>query len=115
VQLRIVACPDAQKLIAEVQQEYVRRYGGRMYVVPSARGRGLSREVLAELERSAVAAGRRRMVLETGTRQPEAIDLYATSGYTEITTFGEHRCSSYSRCFGKILVRGRPEVDPGDG
>jgi len=168
VQLRIVAFdhPDAQKLIAEVQQEYVRRYGGpddtpvdpdefapplgtfvvsyldgdaigcggwrahdgdepdfadgdaeikRMYVVPSARGRGLSREVLAELERSAVAAGRRRMVLETGTRQPEAIDLYATSGYTEITTFGEHRCSSYSRCFGKILVRGRPEVDPGDG
>lgn len=156
VQLRTVVLdhPDAQTLIAEVQQEYVRRYGGpddtpidprefapplgtfvvgyldgdaigcggwrahdgdepdfadgdaeikRMYVVPWTRGRGLSRAVLAELELRAVAAGRRRLVLETGTRQPEAICLYSTSGYTEIAKFGEHRCSPRSRCFGKIL------------
>ena len=35
----------------------------RMYVVPVHRGRGMARTVLAELERAAVAAGRRRMVL----------------------------------------------------
>jgi ribosomal protein S18 acetylase RimI-like enzyme len=47
-----------------------------MFVVAAHRGRGHARAVLAELERSAAAAGRRRTVLETGTRQPEAIALY---------------------------------------
>jgi GNAT superfamily N-acetyltransferase len=75
----------------------------RMYVVPAARGRGLSRVLLAELERRAVAAGRRRLVLETGTRQPEAIGLYASSGYAEIPRFGMYRCDPRSRCFGKLL------------
>ena len=50
------------------------------------RGRGHARAVLAELERSAAAAGRRRTVLETGTRQPEAIALYTSSGYVPMTT-----------------------------
>lgn len=145
--------PDAQRLIAEVQQEYVRRYGGeddtpidasefaaprgtfvvgyrnevavacggwrcreadpefatgdaeikRMYVVAAQRGRGLSRVLLAELERRAVAARRRRLVLETGNRQPEAIGLYLSSGYTEIPRFGLYRCEPGCRCFAKLL------------
>jgi GNAT superfamily N-acetyltransferase len=43
----------------------------RMFVVAAQRDRGHARAVLAELERSAAAAGRRRAVLETGTRKPE--------------------------------------------
>lgn len=85
----------------------------RMYVVPEARGRGLARQVLAELERSAVAAGRRRLVLETGTRQPEAIALYLSSGYTEIPRFGVHRCAPGSRCFGKLLLPTEDADDAG--
>ncbi|PZS32717.1 MAG: GNAT family N-acetyltransferase [Pseudonocardiales bacterium] len=76
----------------------------RMYVVPAARGRGLSRVVLAELERRAVAAGRRRLVLETGIRLPEAIGLYVSSGYSEIPRFGVYRDNPSSRCFGKLLA-----------
>jgi GNAT superfamily N-acetyltransferase len=75
----------------------------RMYVVPAARGRGLSRVLLAELERRAVAAGQRRLVLETGIHQPEAIGLYTSSGYTEISPFGRYRRSPLCRCFGKLL------------
>ncbi len=75
----------------------------RMYVVPVARGRGLSRILLVELERRAVAAGRRRLVLETGTRQPEAIGLYTSSGYAEIPRFGLYQSDPRSRCFGKLL------------
>jgi GNAT superfamily N-acetyltransferase len=75
----------------------------RMYVAPAARGRGLARAVLAELERSAAAAGRTRMVLETGTEQPEAIGLYTSAGYAPIEKFGLYRCAAESRCYGKYL------------
>ena len=75
----------------------------RMFVVPEHRGRGHARAVLAELERTAVAAGHRRTVLETGTRQPEAIALYVASGYTPIAPFGTYRDSPNCRCFAKIV------------
>ncbi|GHF63540.1 GNAT superfamily N-acetyltransferase [Amycolatopsis bartoniae] len=75
----------------------------RMYVVESARGNGFARTVLAELERTAAAAGHRRMVLETGLKQPEAIALYRSSGYVEIPKFGYYRDHETSRCFAKEL------------
>lgn len=77
----------------------------RMFVVPGQRGRGFARAVLAELERSAAAAGRRRVVLETGTRQPEAIALYTSAGYVPIASFGVYRHSPNCRCFAKIVRR----------
>ena len=75
----------------------------RMFVVAGHRGRGHARAVLAELERSAAAAGRRRTVLETGTRQPEAIALYTSAGYAPMATFGVYRSSPNCRCFAKAL------------
>lgn len=76
----------------------------RMYVVPEARGRGLSRTVLAALEEDARAAGRTRMVLETGTAQPEAIALYVSSGYEPCSKFGFYRNDPLSRCYAKPLA-----------
>ena len=76
----------------------------RMYVVPEARGRGLSRLMLAALEDDARASGRTRMVLETGVKQPEAIALYASSGYAPCTKFGHYRFDELSRCYAKPLV-----------
>ncbi|MCD7441535.1 GNAT family N-acetyltransferase [Streptomyces lincolnensis] len=75
----------------------------RMYVVDAARGRGLARRILAALEEDARAAGRRRMVLETGDRQPEAIALYTSSGYEPCAKFGYYRHYESSRCFAKPL------------
>lgn len=75
----------------------------RMYVRPQWRGRGLSRVVLADLERRARDLGVRRIVLETGERQPEAIQLYETSGYARIDGYGHYACSSLSVSFGKDL------------
>ncbi|MFG3266026.1 MULTISPECIES: GNAT family N-acetyltransferase [Streptomyces] len=75
----------------------------RMFVVKQARGRGLARRMLAELETDARAAGRLRMVLETGTEQPEAIALYTSSGYEPCTKFGYYRFHDDSRCFAKRL------------
>ncbi|HEY5248508.1 MAG TPA: GNAT family N-acetyltransferase [Dermatophilaceae bacterium] len=56
----------------------------RMYVTPSAQRHGLSRLVLAELEASARAAGIDWLVLETGQPQTSGIELYRSSGYTEV-------------------------------
>ena len=75
----------------------------RMYVVPQARGRGFARRMLAALEAGAAAAGRTRMVLETGQMQPEAIALYASCGYTPVAKFGHYKDSPLSVCLGKSL------------
>jgi len=76
----------------------------RMFVLPEARGRGLARRILAALEADARAAGRSRMVLETGTKQPEALELYASSGYVMVEKFGLYRTYDDSRCMAKSLV-----------
>ncbi|MCX3060605.1 GNAT family N-acetyltransferase [Streptomyces beihaiensis] len=75
----------------------------RMYVTPEARGLGLARRILAVLEEDARAAGRVRMVLETGVKQPEAIALYTSSGYEPCAKFGHYRFDELSRCYAKTL------------
>lgn len=153
--------PVVHGLVEQVQQEYVRRYGGRddapvdpaefapplgvflvawlagepvgcggwrrlpvpgavevkrMYVAPPARGRGVARAILAELERSAAAAGAAQVLLETGIEQPEALALYRSSGYLAVPGFGHHAGRPKARSFGKPLLPATPgEVTrPGD-
>lgn len=65
--------------------------------------RRLARRILRALEGSARAAGRTRMVLETGTPLSEAMALYASSGYESTANFGPYRGYSDSRCFAKLL------------
>ena len=75
----------------------------RMYVVPAAQRRGLARRMLAHLEATAAEAGIEALVLETGMKQPEAIELYLSAGYEPIPGFGHYRGSDLSRCFARRL------------
>jgi GNAT superfamily N-acetyltransferase len=75
----------------------------RMYVTPDVRGRGYARALLRALEEAAQEAGCREVRLETGTLQPEALALYASSGYTPIEPYGYYRCAPESRSFAKAL------------
>jgi transketolase len=78
----------------------------RMYITPAARGCGLGRQMLDELEREARRLGARRLVLETGPRQPEALALYRQAGFAEIPLFGEYLDSDHpelSLCMAKDL------------
>ncbi len=52
----------------------------RMYVAPAFRRRGVARAVLAALEEEARSLGARRVVLETGIRQVEALALHGGRG-----------------------------------
>ena len=87
----------------------------RMYVIPEQRGRGLSKFVLAELERRAARMGYRVARLETGTKQPEAIALYEGSGYRRIPNFGIYVGNPLSVCFEKDLTPGPASQTPRDG
>ena len=76
----------------------------RMYVAPEVRGRGIGRALLMRLEGEARALGLTRLVLETGTRQTEALALYRSAGFTEIAPYGEYAASAAtSACFAKRL------------
>ena len=59
----------------------------RMWVAKSARGLGVGRRLLRELEQRAAAAGTRAVRLETNGALTEAIALYRSSGYVEVDPF----------------------------
>jgi GNAT superfamily N-acetyltransferase len=155
--------PDAQRLITEVQAEYVQRYGGpddspvdprefappeglfavgyladrpvvmggwrrhagtdvnwewarpavevkRMYVAADARGRGFARAMLAYLEDTARSSGAHWLLLETGLRQPEALELYRSAGYQAVPAFGHYADTELSVHLGKPLIEGAAAV-----
>lgn len=137
----------AASLIEEVQQEYVRRYGGRdatplsagefapphgtflvarvgaavvgcvgmrrhddgvaevkrMFVRTEHRRRGHARHMLGALEDWARGRGYHRVLLETGSAQPEAVALYLSAGYEPSEGYGHYRCSDLSRSFSRDL------------
>jgi DNA-binding MarR family transcriptional regulator/GNAT superfamily N-acetyltransferase len=61
----------------------------RMWVAPAARGLGLGRRVLSELERLAREAGAPAARLETNRVLTEAIALYRSAGYREVPAFND--------------------------
>ena len=81
----------------------------RMYVAPAARGRGVGRQIVDELEAFAIRAGARRLVLETGVLQPEAIALYERTGFVVIPCFGEYASAPRSVCYEKRLYSNSSE------
>lgn len=62
----------------------------RMYIVPEARGGGLGRDLLAELERQARLLGFNRLVLDTATPLEAAASLYRKSGYDEVPPYNDN-------------------------
>ena len=56
----------------------------RMWTASGHRRRGYGKLVVAELERIALQRGYTRTYLTTGWRQPEAVALYLSMGYTPL-------------------------------
>jgi GNAT superfamily N-acetyltransferase len=59
----------------------------RMYVAPSARGRGLGRTLLGALEAAAADLGCDHVRLDTAASFTEAVGLYHSAGYTDIADY----------------------------
>jgi DNA-binding MarR family transcriptional regulator/GNAT superfamily N-acetyltransferase len=94
--------PDGRFLVAYVQGEpgpvgcgAVKHHAGapseikRMWVAESARGLGIARRLLAELEADAVRRGASVARLETNRALVEAIGLYRSAGYAEVPAFND--------------------------
>lgn len=77
----------------------------RMWVDPGVRRQGVGKAVLARLEKAARELGARRLVLETGIYQDEAIGLYRRSGFVPVECWGEYAGVPTSLCMAKPIER----------
>jgi putative acetyltransferase len=75
----------------------------RMFTLPDYRNKGIAKAILSELEKWSKELGHEKCVLETGKRQPEAIDLYIKQGYRATPNYGQYIGVENSVCFEKIL------------
>lgn len=75
----------------------------RMYVLPERRKGGIATQILTGLEQWAHELGCLKCVLETGKRQPEAIELYKKNDYKIIPNYGQYVGIDNSVCFEKAL------------
>ena len=92
--------PAGEMVVAYLRAEPVacgalKHFGGgvtdlkRMWVADAARGLGLGRRLLADLEGRAARAGARTVRLETNATLVEAIALYRSAGYREVPAFND--------------------------
>lgn len=75
----------------------------RMFVRTESRGSGVSTAILSRLEQYGREAGWHRLLLETGTGQPDAVRFYSREGYERIENFGHYAGHDDSLCFAKSL------------
>jgi GNAT superfamily N-acetyltransferase len=75
----------------------------RMYVNPYFRGFGVASLMIEALTRWAKELLYETAVLETGSKQPEAIKLYEKHGFTKIDAFEPYINIPNSICMGKSL------------
>ena len=74
----------------------------RMFVIPEFRGKGYASAILNELEQWAKELQFKKVILETGTGQKEAIKLYRKT-YEQIENYGQYKGVDTSVCFSKEL------------
>jgi GNAT superfamily N-acetyltransferase len=75
----------------------------RVFVKKACRGNGYARIIMKYLESVSLELGFRKLRLETGIKQPEALKLYNSLGFYQIEKYGEYSDDPNSICMEKIL------------
>ena len=76
----------------------------RLFVEPAARGQGLARQLMAQLEDMARAEGLPTIRLETGDALRAAVALYTDMGYQVCGPFGDYAAHPASLFMEKSLI-----------
>jgi GNAT superfamily N-acetyltransferase len=76
----------------------------RMFVLSDHRRKGIAAKILAELELWTAELSYTKCILETGKKQPEAIELYKKNGYQPIPNYGQYIGVENSVCFEKKIL-----------
>lgn len=76
----------------------------RVIVDGSRRGHGLGRALMTEIIAIARRGGAHRLILQSGDRQPEAVGLYTSLGFTPIPVYAPYaEVMPQSLCFELVL------------
>jgi GNAT superfamily N-acetyltransferase len=75
----------------------------RLVTLAEYRGRGLSKALIRAVEDAAADRGARRLILQTGDRQPEAVRLYEHLGYRPIPVYPPYEAIWFSLCYERTL------------
>jgi len=76
----------------------------RFFVHASARKKGYGLRILSELENWAKELGYKKLILESGYRQPEANSLYEKFGFQKIDNYDPYIGKEHSLCMGKSIA-----------
>ena len=82
-----IGCGGIRRLPGTPRTRYEVKH---LWLAPSARGRGLGRQLLAELERRADAFGAAEVVVDTNDSLAAAGGLYRSSGYESIPAYNDN-------------------------
>jgi GNAT superfamily N-acetyltransferase len=78
----------------------------RLIVLADARRRGVGRALTTAVVDLARAGGARRVILQSGPRQPESLTLYTSAGFTPIPVYEPYvETMPESLCFELLLAR----------
>jgi putative acetyltransferase len=75
----------------------------RMFTHVDFRSQGIASMIIIALEKWAKELTYERIILETGIKQPEAINLYKKNGYVLIPNYGQYTEIETSVCFEKNI------------
>ena len=84
-----IGCGGIRRLDAAAEGS-VRFEVKHLWVQPHARGTGLGRRILTELEHRASTLGATELVLDTNASQAAAAALYRSTGYAEIEPYNDN-------------------------
>lgn len=73
------------------------------FVTPEVRGKNVASQLIHAAEAFAIQKQARRIILQTGDRQPEAVKFYFKQGYSRIAIYPPYTTMLYSNCFEKAF------------
>ena len=83
----VIGCGGVRRIQRRPETNEIRFEVKHLWLAPAARGRGLGRRLLAELERRAAEYGAQEVVLDTNASLEAAGGLYRSSGYDDIEPY----------------------------